>query len=497
MLALGGPGLLAALTLLVAVGGALAYFTTTGTGSSSASVGGLTAPQSPSASTSGTNVSVTWNAATLNGSLAASSYNVERYTGSGSDLGAASCSPVASSSGTPNAFGSFTCTDSPPTGASYEYKITGNYHTAWSTTSGFTNAVTVKSVTSTTGGGPGTGTTGSAIPTSSILSALSGATASAGGTITFTVFGPQASAPSTCTSGGTTVGSAITVSGNGTYHPSSTYTPSAAGTYWWYASYGGDTFNNTSSSTCGSLMASTVVTNATTTTTTAPGSGTAGSAITAASIGSTLSGATAAASGTISFSVYGPQASAPTTCTGAGWTTVGSATVNGNATYHPGAGYTPTQAGTYWWYASYDGDTANSGSASTCGTGMASTTVAKATTATTAAGPASGTAGTAISAASISSALSGGVSPGGTLTFTVFGPQASAPATCTSGGTTVDSGVTVNANATYNPGTGYTPPRPAPTGGTPATVGTPTTTFRAARAAEVWPRPWWPRPARP
>ena len=56
----------------------------------------------------------------------------------------------------------------------------------------------------------------------------------AGGTITFTVFGPQATAPTACTGGGTTVGTA-TVAGNGTYNPSRRLHPDKAGTYWWYA----------------------------------------------------------------------------------------------------------------------------------------------------------------------------------------------------------------------------------------------------------------------
>src|SRR5581483_10820412 len=97
----------------------------------------------------------------------------------------------------------------------------------------------------------------------------------ASGTITFKVFGPQTSAPSTCTSGGTTVGTA-TVSGNGTYGPSAGFTPTSAGTYWWYASYGGDSGNTSSASTCGSGMSSTVVKNATTTSASAPASGNAG-----------------------------------------------------------------------------------------------------------------------------------------------------------------------------------------------------------------------------
>jgi hypothetical protein len=76
--------------------------------------------------------------------------------------------------------------------------------------------------------------------------------------MTFIVFGPQASPPSDCSSGGTLVGSA-TVKSNGTYYPSSGFTPSVGGTYWWYASYGGDAGDMPSSSRCGSGMPSMAV----------------------------------------------------------------------------------------------------------------------------------------------------------------------------------------------------------------------------------------------
>jgi hypothetical protein len=105
--------------------------------------------------------------------------------------------------------------------------------------------------------GPASGTAGSAIAASGISASLSGGSAPAG-TISFTVFGPQSSAPTSCTSGGTTVGTA-TVSGNGTGHPSSGFTAPGAGNYWWFASYGGDANNNSADSGCGAGMAETLV----------------------------------------------------------------------------------------------------------------------------------------------------------------------------------------------------------------------------------------------
>ncbi len=65
---------------------------------------------------------------------------------------------------------------------------------------------------------------------------LSGATSNAGGSITFRVYGPN---DATCTGTPAFTSAAVPVSGNGTYS-SGTFTPTAAGTYRWIASYTGD-----------------------------------------------------------------------------------------------------------------------------------------------------------------------------------------------------------------------------------------------------------------
>ena len=124
------------------------------------------------------------------------------------------------------------------------------------------------------------------------------------------------------------------MTGNNTYHSSAGFTPAAVGNYWWYASYGGDSNNNTANSTCPSVT-ETVVKSSPTVTAAAPGSGTAGTAIArrARSRAPWLSGTSP--TGTITFYEDGPSASAPATCTGGGWNSVGTATVTGNATYTP------------------------------------------------------------------------------------------------------------------------------------------------------------------
>ncbi|HUC14028.1 MAG TPA: TadE/TadG family type IV pilus assembly protein [Acidimicrobiales bacterium] len=105
---------------------------------------------------------------------------------------------------------------------------------------------------------PATSSAGTPIGPSQIVATLAGTRDDAGGHVTFTVF-QQTVAPTTCTSGGLTLGGPIEVSGDGRYNPSTGYSPVVPGNYWWYASYGGDANNRSVDSACGSDMAETVV----------------------------------------------------------------------------------------------------------------------------------------------------------------------------------------------------------------------------------------------
>jgi Regulator of Chromosome Condensation (RCC1) repeat protein len=104
----------------------------------------------------------------------------------------------------------------------------------------------------------------------------------------------------------------------------------------------------------------------------------AGSPIPASLISATLT-AGSALTGTITFTVFGPQSSTPGSCASGG-ATVGTASVSGNGSYQPSAGFTPPSPGEYWWYASYGGDASDEPAASTCGALMAQTLVAAAST---------------------------------------------------------------------------------------------------------------------
>jgi hypothetical protein len=94
-------------------------------------------------------------------------------------------------------------------------------------------------------------------PIAGIRATLSGGVEPTG-TLTWRVFGPQATAPGDCSAGGTSLGS-VAVSSNGEFAPAQAFTPPAEGRYWWFASYGGDASDLPAGSPCGPAMASTLV----------------------------------------------------------------------------------------------------------------------------------------------------------------------------------------------------------------------------------------------
>jgi hypothetical protein len=222
---------------------------------------------------------------------------------------------------------------------------------------------------------PAAGTVGSAVAPSAIRASLASGPVPTG-TITFKVFGPQPDAPSSCATGGTTIGS-VSVAGNGPYSPSTGFTPARVGGYWWYASYSGDANNHPSSSNCGATMAETVVRPANPALSlSVPRTASSGARLAASAISASLSGG-ASASGRITFSVFGPQPRPPSSCTNGG-RTVGTASVSGDGAHHPSAGLTLSGAGDYWWYASYGGDGNNAAAHSACGAVMPETIVSPA-----------------------------------------------------------------------------------------------------------------------
>jgi len=147
------------------------------------------------------------------------------------------------------------------------------------------------------------GTNGPAGSTDGSINASN--TANAGGTITFTLV--HAGAPNTCGAAATGTGTnpqTRAVNGDGTYGPVS-FTPDAPGTYYWIASYDGDTPNTTSKSdnlSCNLDREKVVVRQIPTSITSGP------SAIPndTATITSSVAGNNLGTGGTVVFKLFGP-----------------------------------------------------------------------------------------------------------------------------------------------------------------------------------------------
>jgi len=229
------------------------------------------------------------------------------------------------------------------------------------------------------------------------------------------------SASNTCpNTGATQIGTPVTVSDNGAY-TSASQTFATAGTYYVYAVYSGDGTNNGATSACEPLVVGS----------TAPALRTTLSANTIVAGGSasdtaTLSGGSSL-TGTITF-----FESTTNTCPASGATQVGTpVTVSGDGSY-PSTSATFDTAGTYYWYATYSGDSNNKAVTSQCEPLSVTSSPDPTSTAVTP-NPASATIGT--SATFTATVTDDGLTPTtptGTVTWSDGGVGGSfTPATCT------------------------------------------------------------------
>jgi hypothetical protein len=176
------------------------------------------------------------------------------------------------------------------------------------------------------------------------------------GTITFAVYGPD---DDDCSGDPVFTSDPVAVDGDGDY-PSGDFTPDAAGTYRWIASYSGDSPNtNPVSGECGDAGETSVVTPSTPTIVT---SATAGPVPLGGAISDTATIANTApqpdgspAGGTVTFWAYGPD---DPDCSGDPAFTSDPIPVSGDGDYLSGD-FVPTLAGTYLWIAEYSGDPPN------------------------------------------------------------------------------------------------------------------------------------------
>ena len=285
----------------------------------------------------------------------------------------------------------------------------------------------------------------------------------AGGSVTFRLYGPSATA--VCTAANLVFTSAaITVSGNGAYG-SGNFAPASAGTYWWVATYTGDLPNTTGpvSTACGDANESSVISPKTPTIVTNAVAGPLpiGSNVSdTATIGNTAPKVNGdPAGGSVTFRLYGPSATA--VCTAANLVFTSAAiTVSGNGAYGSG-NFAPASAGTYWWVATYTGDLPNTtGPVSTaCGDANESSVISPKTptiVTNAVAGPLP------IGSNVSDTATIGNTAPkvngdpaGGSVTFRLYGP--SATAVCTAANLVFTSAaITVSGNGAYGSGN-FTP----------------------------------------
>lgn len=252
--------------------------------------------------------------------------------------------------------------------------------------------------------------------------------AAPGGSITFRLYDASCSGTPVFTS------SPVAVSGNGSYD-SPSFTPTAAGTYGWTASYSGDADNNPASSACDLDDEQVVVSKVSPTlTTTASASVTLGGQVHDTA---TLAGGSTP-SGQITFRLFGAS---DASCSGAPvFTSVVS--VSGNGGYDS-ASFSPAAPGTYRWTASYAGDANNNVASSTCNAAGESVTVSKISPTLTTTASANVAVGGQVHD---TAAIAGGSAPSGQGTFTLYGPN---DAGC-SGTPVFTSSVSVSGNGSYD-----------------------------------------------
>jgi hypothetical protein len=246
---------------------------------------------------------------------------------------------------------------------------------------------------------------------------LTGATADAGGTVTYTVYSDNTCSTQVADGGTKTVT-------NGNVPDSNPVTFNNAGTFYWQAVYSGDANNNGATSDCTSekllVKANPSIATQLSTDTASIGEPVHDSA--------TLTGATADAGGTVTYTVYSDNTCSTQVADG------GTKTVtNGNV---PDSNpVTFNNAGTFYWQAVYSGDANNNGATSDC---TSEKLVVKPNT------PGISTAQHVIpnDDATISGATT---QAGGTITFNLYAPD---DATC-SGTPAYTQQVNVSGNGTY------------------------------------------------
>jgi hypothetical protein len=296
--------------------------------------------------------------------------------------------------------------------------------------------------------------TGAQLPAGTTISDtadLTGLNPGAGGSVTFTVYGPlDLDAANSCTTVfAMRVVALPTVGAAGTATvPSGAVTVSAAGKYLWVASYSGDADNNGVTGACGDSGETSLVDPASPTLVTTAN----GAMLPAGTISdrAALTGVTAGAGGTLVFKLWGPSATPD--CTGTPVFESAPVTVDGPRS--GASSYGPVQtsvgtAGSYYWRAFYSGDADNRAASGACGEAGETSVVAKAqpglTTSASAVGGDASLPGASIQDSATLTGLSN--SPTGDVTFTAYSDAQCANSVATRGPVAIVPGAAGTATA--------------------------------------------------
>jgi hypothetical protein len=226
------------------------------------------------------------------------------------------------------------------------------------------------------------------------------------------------------------------------------WTPPAVGTYYWKASYPGDTNNTGIAAGCGGTNEQIAVGKASPTISTvaSPQTGTLGVAITPVKDTASLS-AGVAPTGAVTFTLYSNS-----TCTSAVTGVSGSVTIS-SASASYSVNWTPPAPGTYYWKDSYPGDTNNNGFTTACGGANEQITINKRSlTISTVASPTVGTVGVAIKTFKDTATLSGAfIAPTGSVTFALYSNIVCTTAVSGVSGSGVISGASASYSVNWTP----------------------------------------------
>jgi hypothetical protein len=274
-------------------------------------------------------------------------------------------------------------------------------------------------------------TTGAIGDTVHDSSTLTGATANAGGTVTYTVYTDNTCDTFFADAGTKTVTNGVPADSDGVQF-------NQAGSFFWQAVYSGDANNTGATSTCTDEKLIISPNGPSITTTLSATTGAIGDTV---HDSSTLTGATANAGGTVTYTVYSDN-----TCT-TSVASAGTKTVT-NGVVPDSDAVTFNAAGSFFWQAVYSGDANNTGATSTCTDEKLIISPNGPSISTTLSATEINVGGSVSDSATLTGATS---DAGGTVTYTVYNDNACTTSVASAGTKTVTNGVVPDSDAvTFN-----------------------------------------------